>query len=260
MRLLSLLHLHALISSLLVTPVSRADTASRSISSRFDKLTGRHFTCDIPLQPLYVRALSSLLCARACLELKDCNSFVITTGIQGSCTYCPAENITALEFVPTGEQTDSWVHRKILLANPLSGKSYPIPGIGTFGTLVAVKGRVPIPLPSKFFVDFKNKTTKNTIFRFVRYSVANPSYIRLNAIIDSTYLTNKGDNIVNPVPTLFPFAEGEPYEINILITRYGFVVYVEGIYVYTYNVTISYAADIDFVVYQFESEVYEISF
>ena len=240
---------------LLVTP---NNTQAVVVNKRFERLTGTYFQCSATLQMLLVSP-NLLNCALACLRLEDCTSFTTTAAAAGkldSCAYCPDQSIAGLMVDPFENHTETWTYRVAHYTDPPIKTVLSTPGAGTIGRLVTVKGTVPVPMPKKFVVDFLKQAGREVILRFARYAETT-NYIRLNAKTDGKW---SKQNIRDAAPGLFPFTEGEDYEIDVLTTRRGFMIYINSIYVMTYNVTISKAELIDAMLYKFEEEVSAIIF
>ncbi|RUS74287.1 hypothetical protein EGW08_017962 [Elysia chlorotica] len=75
--------------------------------------------------------------------------------------------------------------------------------------------------------------------------------------VDGKWITA---NQRDAAPGLFPFAEGEDYEINVLTTAQGYKIYVNGVYVMTYDVSIATAGLADAIMCLFSLEVTYISY
>ena len=130
--------------------------SDRVVSTRFEKLPGRNFTCDVTSTSLSTSTVNAVHCALACTALEDCKNFALTTGYQSSCVYCPAKNITGLTSATIEEsvQTRTWVALAVQYTDPPLRTDLPAPGVGATGTLVVVRGSVPVPIPRKFTIDF----------------------------------------------------------------------------------------------------------
>ncbi|KAK3772479.1 hypothetical protein RRG08_043694 [Elysia crispata] len=245
---------------LLVTP---NNSHAVVVSKRFERLTGTYFQCSATLQ-MFLVSPNLLNCALACLRLEDCTSFTTTTTITtvaaagklDSCAYCPDQSIAGLMFDPFESHTETWIYRVAHYTDPPFRTVLSTPGAGTIGRLVTVKGTVSVPMPEKFVLDFLKKAGREVILRFTRYAETT-NYIRVNAKTDGEW---SQENIRDAAPALFPFTEGEDYEIDVLTTRRGFMIYINSIYVMTYNVTISNAELIDAMHYRFAEEVSAIIF
>ena len=122
-----------------------------------------------------------------------------------------------------------------------------------------MKGKASIPLPDRFNVDFLDKELVDIILRFNRQKFANLGFVKVNSLENSTAWVDS-DGIRRAAPDFNPFVEGEDYEIDILPTRHGYVIYVDGLYALTYDVTISLAGDIAFMRSKGAQEIYDISF
>ncbi|GFS02898.1 galectin-3 [Elysia marginata] len=203
-----------------------------------------------------LRRIHQVQCARACLNLEACTAFTFSDGVQGSCSFCPAENITALVFTPADNHTETWVRRYGQFINPVRKQYLPIPGGGSPGRLVVVKGTALVPMPRKISLEFLNEEQGVVVLKFSRY-IDRINHIRLNAKIGDTWDQATKRNVPEE---LFPFAEGEDYEINFLMTSRGFAVYVNDRYLMTYNMTISYAGLIDTIEVRCLQELRHISF
>ena len=121
------------------------------------------------------------------------------------------------------------------------------------------KGKTPAPLPYKFVIKFYDDNNQDLILRFFRLRDPVPSFIKVNANVPSLPWSSSEYNM-DAALNFNPFVEGEDYEIDVLSTRHGFVFYVNGLYVLTYNITISCAEDIAFVGYRIQPEIYFITF
>ena len=229
-------------------------------SKRFEKLIDRHFTCEIPLQSLAVRPETVLFCASACHELDDCTTFDFIRGDQDSCVYCLSQNITALNFVSAGSQTETWVSRQHRYIDPRKKTLLPAPGDAASGNLIVFKGKASIPLPEDFYIDLWDKERVDRILRIVRFKDPQPNFIRLNSKVHTINICQSGNCIMDAASEFNPYAEGEDYEVDVLTTRHGFVIYVNGQYVLTYNLTICLAGDVAAIRFKEEPEIYDISF
>ena len=233
------------------------------VNKQFERLTGRHFQCSTTMQVLLVPP-NLLNCARACLKLEDCTSFTTTTTTTtaaaarklDSCAYCPDQNISGLMVDPFENHTETWTYRVAHYTDPPTKTVLSTPGAGTIGKLVTVKGTAQVPMPSKFVVDFLKEAGRKVILRVARYAETT-NFIRVNSKIDNKWSL---ETIRDATPGFFPFAEGEDYEIDVLTTRSGFMIYINSLYMMTYNVTISMAESVDSMIYRFQDELSAICF
>ena len=131
----------------IVTVMITCISPARVVSTRFEKLPGRHFTCDVTSTSLSTSTANAVDCALACTALEDCKNFALTTGYQSSCGYCPAKNITGLTSESTGEndQTETWVIRTGQITDPPVEENLLAPEAGALGSLTVVKGTMPVP-------------------------------------------------------------------------------------------------------------------
>ncbi|GFS15380.1 galectin [Elysia marginata] len=233
-------------------------TSAVTCGKRYESFTDRHFACEVPLQLVDDTGGGGntlVTCARACQDMDLCSSFTFTERSQGwSCAFCPAENITALAFTPNDNRTETWIRRSGRVITPVHGQLADIPGAGEPGRLIVVKGTASTPLHHKRFMDLFNKQRGTIVLRFVRFA----SFIRLNSKLSGRSWSSDTERDF-PVE-LFPFAEGEPYEINLLTTSGGFAVYVNGVYIMTYDLSISKAKTIDSMRLKFGAELHYVSF
>ncbi|GFR71271.1 galectin [Elysia marginata] len=265
MLLCKLLRYHAVYVGLVDTLVflHMASSSVDFVSKRYESFPDRHFTCGVPLQLLDGEGGGGnkrLTCALACQELAACTSFTFTKEAEGSCAFCPAKNITALVFTPKDNQTESWIRRSGHYLKPVHEQVLDIPGAGAAGGLIVVKGTASTPLHWKRFMDLFNKKQETIMLRFIRFAESpnsNASFIRLNSMFNDTWSVETERNL--PLE-LFPFAEGENYEINFLTTSHGFIVYVNGVYLITYSLSISKAEFIDSMRLKFGPELNYVSF
>ena len=230
----------------------------RVVSTRFEKLPDRHFTCDVTSTSLSTSTVNAVNCALSCSALEDCKNFAITTGYQSSCVYCPAKNITGLTSATIEEnvQTRTWVALAVQYTDPPLRTDLPAPGVGATGTLIVVRGSTPVPIPRKFTLDFLHRAENKIILRFSRYAEGT-NFIRMHARLNGMW---ENKYRVDVQQGLFPFTEGHSYRIDFIITKQGFVVYVNDVYLMTYDKTVSLLSSIDTIFYKFEHEVSDISF
>ena len=157
---------------------------------------------------------------------------------------------------PFENLTETWTYRVAHYTDPPIRTVLSTPGAGTIGKLVTVKGTVQVPMASKFVVDFLKKAGMKIILRVARHA-GTTNFIRVNSKIDNKWSL---ETIRDAAPGFFPFTEGEDYEIDVLTTRSGFMIYINSLYMMTYNVTISMAESVDSMIYRFQDELSAICF
>ena len=232
------------------------------MAKQFMILERRHFTCELTEQPPQFTTSKSLLeCAAACncQDIDDCMSFTFDPSASVKCSYCPAQNITGIIFgAPNTRAKTYYVPWTGHLQNPKPKKDISSPGMGKIGRLILIKGKTPVPVPYQMVIDFMDKVDKSVILRFGRYvNNTGHRYIRLSSRVTSQW---PDENRRYAPLGLFPFAEGVDYQIDILTSRHGFAVYVDGVYILTYNVSISRAGLIDITRHRFQPEITDIFF
>ncbi|KAK3777608.1 hypothetical protein RRG08_021724 [Elysia crispata] len=238
-------------------------TLCTSVSTNFKKLKDLEFDCDVSPDSLVPGFSDYITCARACKERIDCTFFVFTPNISrapsgakvGRCTACPASNITGLNYIPINPQAETWLHTLGHVLDPQPYKYISIPGALSIGRLLVVKGRAPKPAPNRMVIDvFHNNKADVTTRITPRFNY----HGMVDRMVVSSRVSGKWAVTVFP-ESIFPFAEGKDFEINLLATRQGFMVYVNESFMRTVVKTIYMANDIGYLRFE-TTDVYMISY
>ncbi|GFR93472.1 hypothetical protein ElyMa_004379300 [Elysia marginata] len=232
-----------------------------SMSTNFAKLENIELLCGVNLVPLLPHAGDHLTCSRACKENPDCTSFVFTPFTSsiisnvrlGTCSFCPAYKISGLNYINITSQAETWLGFLGRILDPPSDTYLPIPGALSMGKLLVIKSRVPIPEPERIIFDiFHNNKEEVTTRVSPRFNFRNV----VKKLMISTKV-NKMWAVTGVSLSNFPFFEGTDFEINILTTHQGFMVYAGGILVRTLYETLYMATDIGYLRFEY-SDVHMI--
>ncbi|GFR93475.1 galectin [Elysia marginata] len=234
------------------------------ISSKFAKFENIELSCGVSQYPLLPSVGDHLTCSKACKENPDCTSFVFTPFTSstisnvrlGTCSFCPAYNITGLNYISIISQAETWLGFFGRILHPPSITYLPIPGALSMGRLLVIKSRVPIPEPERIIFDIFHSNKKDIVYRVSpRWSYKG---VKERLMISSN--VNKTWDVKSLSASKFPFLKGEDFEINILTTQQGFMVYIDGNSMRKlYDKTIHLTKDIGFLRFEY-TDVYMISY
>ncbi|RUS91355.1 hypothetical protein EGW08_000872 [Elysia chlorotica] len=231
-----------------------------SLSTKYVKLKDLEFNCDVsPKESLG----DYITCARACTERPDCTFFEFTPSISsgdswprlGTCTSCPANNITGLTITPNNTQTETWVHIFGRIVDPQPETYISIPGALSVGRLLVIKGRIPVPAPERVIVDIYHNNKDDIPVRVT------PRF-NYKDMVKRLIVANRrsGNWAVTVLPqSTFPFYEGKDFEIRLLTTVRGFMVYVNEDFIRTNVKPIYMTNDIGYFRFE-DADIHTVSY
>ena len=121
-------------------------------------------------------------------------------------------------------------------------------------SLIEVRGTVPFPTPHRIQINFITNSDGAIILRFLLHP--DLYLVKLNAKLDGSWSGNSMDL----EHEISPFTEGQVFRIGFLITRNGFLIHMNGVFLRIYNKTSSLTGSIDTIFYRFDERVCGISF
>ena len=225
-----------------------------TLNTKFIKLEHLEFECEVSHDSLIPGLENSLACARACSKREDCTSYVFTpstssaaTGPRlGTCTMCPAHNITGLNFSSTNSQSETWFNILGRVFEPQPLTYIPISGALSIGRLMIVKGRTPEPEPERSVVDVLDKINGDIAIRISpRFNYRDT----VKGLVVSNRLDGNWSVTILP-ESKFLFSEGQDFEISYLATRIGFRVYVNEIFMKWVGKSIHLAGDLHYLSFE----------
>ncbi|GFO03912.1 hypothetical protein PoB_003041700 [Plakobranchus ocellatus] len=219
-------------------------------STRFVRYTDRTFACKTDLAPLTPSPANYLVCARTCLRQPDCTAFMLTRHSTGfsdgpgsrTCWWCPANQIASISYALADPQLETWFNVLGYLVSPTT-KDEPlaVPGaLSTVGRIVIFQGRVPDPAPPRFRLTLFVNDTENIVVRVSpRFKFAG----HVNRLLVSSRTGSQYNRLLLP-NTCFPFSPGQNFEVLLLATNQGFLVYIDGAYIGTIEDSLHWIGDL----------------